>query len=237
MWDKIWATYAAQIAGYVHRHVRDYHAAEDLASQVFVNAMQAEARGAGCQEHIRGWLHSIARNLVIDHYRASCNRHQHVDIDDMSIIDPDDDPVYAAEQADDAQMVAALLRQLTPMQARVMRLRYYDGYSFDEIGGVLGISEGAAKHLRLRSVHTMHRLVSAPRPKQVGVKELIVDCLTRLGPLTAIEIAAAMNGIYNTIFIALNKHKETFVQVDRRKGKKRMAAVWGIIGLHDKGYA
>jgi RNA polymerase sigma-70 factor (ECF subfamily) len=64
-----WNTHEAELLGYLAHRLGDKHAAEDLLQDVFVKAMRQGA--AFCTlEQPRAWLFQVARNVLVDHFRA-----------------------------------------------------------------------------------------------------------------------------------------------------------------------
>src|SRR3954467_13394616 len=63
--EHVWRIY-----GFVAYHVGNRTDAEDLTQQTFERALRAWSRYDPTRAPIGFWLISIARNLVIDHYRA-----------------------------------------------------------------------------------------------------------------------------------------------------------------------
>ncbi len=55
--------------GFLRKHVNDASLAEDLLHDVFLKALAAGERGQ-TPRNLPGWLYQIARNRVIDYYRA-----------------------------------------------------------------------------------------------------------------------------------------------------------------------
>lgn len=77
-WDCIFREYHARVYAYIKRRVHRYGSTdeltEDLASEVFVKAIEATRRGYGPNTHLSAWIFGIARNLVIDEYRQRAKR-------------------------------------------------------------------------------------------------------------------------------------------------------------------
>jgi RNA polymerase sigma-70 factor (ECF subfamily) len=70
--DEIAASYRTLRNGllrYLRRRVEDAATAEDLLHTVFLRAL-ASGQTARSSEKMAAWLHTIARNALIDHYRA-----------------------------------------------------------------------------------------------------------------------------------------------------------------------
>lgn len=55
--------------GFLRKQVNDPMVAEDLLHEVFLKALAAGQKGAA-PKNLTGWLYTIARNAVIDYYRA-----------------------------------------------------------------------------------------------------------------------------------------------------------------------
>src|SRR5688500_8695040 len=65
----LYARYLGSVLRYCQRRIGNKESAEDAASVVFAQAM---ANIASCRDDaFRGWLFSIAHNVVVDHYRRS----------------------------------------------------------------------------------------------------------------------------------------------------------------------
>ena len=68
--DGIWKAYQAGLLGFIRRRVDSPAAAEDILQDVFVRVLTRIDTLADAGK-IKGWLYRIARNAIIDHYRAS----------------------------------------------------------------------------------------------------------------------------------------------------------------------
>lgn len=68
--DDIWKAYQAGLLGFIRRRIDDPAAAEDILQDVFVRVL-AGIDTLSDADKIKGWLYRIARNAIIDHYRAS----------------------------------------------------------------------------------------------------------------------------------------------------------------------
>jgi RNA polymerase sigma factor (sigma-70 family) len=91
------------------------------------------------------WLRRVMINTALDHYRQNA-KHQHQD--DLSTVE---NTVAATDNAANAysqiahEELLALVQRLTPAYRTVFNLYVIDGYSHEEIGKMLGISEGTSK--------------------------------------------------------------------------------------------
>src|ERR1700733_9953426 len=135
--------------------------AEDITHQVFMSAWQ-NIRGYKHRGHpFSSWLYQIARNLVIDHYRAKKN--------DVSLdkIDPDSSIIPAAAQFDlslklQVEKVHIAIRELKPDYQDVIIMRFVEDMSLKETAAVLKKSEGAVKLIQHRAVKELKKKLGEP---------------------------------------------------------------------------
>ena len=132
--------------------------AEDITHQVFMRAWLRIGRYEGRGYPFSSWLYRIARNQVVDFYRAQ--RGEHVDLDDVG-------PLLIAEdgiadrldlKADIAKVRAALLELRTDYQD-VIILRFIEERSLEEAATALNRSVGATKVLQHRALRHLRALL------------------------------------------------------------------------------
>lgn len=162
LFDRYWDA----IFGFCYLRVEDWHDAEDVASQVFVNALSSLPRFQ-CEEPnqtFRAWLFGIARNLVGTSWRDR-QRHASAPIDWATELPDDqatlDELIVAQEQHD---RLLHLLSQLPTEQRDLLELRLA-GLSAAEIGKVLGRSEAAIRKAQSRTVIGLRAAVAAQDEK------------------------------------------------------------------------
>ncbi|MFF1544336.1 sigma-70 family RNA polymerase sigma factor [Streptomyces sp. NPDC058291] len=131
----------------------DWHKAEDILQETTARAWKhagfLDARG----EHIRPWLYTVVRNLVIDHHRARQIRPlELMPVEDLDATWDGTDATITSH------VVLEALRDLTEQQRTVIRLMYYLGCSVAEAAEHLGIPAGTVKS---RSFYAMRALRKA----------------------------------------------------------------------------
>ena len=67
--ERIWELLSAKLKSFLIARVTDEQAAEDLLQETFVRIHEGLPR-LDDQQRINAWVFQIARNLVVDHYRA-----------------------------------------------------------------------------------------------------------------------------------------------------------------------
>ncbi|MFE7121005.1 RNA polymerase sigma factor [Streptomyces sp. NPDC057654] len=68
---EIFESYQPRIQRYIHNRLNrsDWHLAEDLTSETFVRAIRALHTVRADDEHLMGWLSTIARHTIAAHFR------------------------------------------------------------------------------------------------------------------------------------------------------------------------
>lgn len=104
------------------------------------------------------WLRRVMINTALDHYRQNA---KHQPQEDLSVVE---NVVASTENANAYSQIAheellALVQQLTPAYRAVFNLYVIDGYSHDEIGQMLGISEGTSKSNLARARENLRNML------------------------------------------------------------------------------
>ncbi|MFB7457062.1 sigma-70 family RNA polymerase sigma factor [Streptomyces sp. NPDC056188] len=131
----------------------DWHKAEDILQETAARAWK-HARFLGTRgEHIRPWLFTVTRNLVIDHHRA--RRLRPLELMPVEELDAAWDGMDATITS---HVVLEALRELNEQQRTVIRLMYYLECSVAQAAEHLGIPPGTVKS---RAFYAMRALRKA----------------------------------------------------------------------------
>ena len=154
-----------RIYRYVAYRVGTEGEAEDLTEQVFLKAWEAMPRYEDRGLPFRAWLFRLAHNLVIDHYRM---RRSDVPLSDVSDRDLGGltalpDPQAELEARLEVDELRRALGQLREEQRQVVLLRFVEGLSHAEVGGILGKSEGATRAIQHRALLALARALKLLR--------------------------------------------------------------------------
>jgi RNA polymerase sigma-70 factor, ECF subfamily len=126
--------------------------AEDLTHDIFLKALEAFDR---YDPSISGsaWIYTIARNHIIN--QAAKNRPQ-ADLEDVenSLWDTQDWESVMAIRHDEGRLMKAL-GQIPQDEADLIRMKYLEGWRYEEIAECLGRSSGA---LRVQSCRILRKL-------------------------------------------------------------------------------
>lgn len=146
---QLYDAYFQRLYRFVYYRTQHQQTAEDLVSQAFMKAWDKIRSFDATKARFSTWLHQIARNLLIDHYRKSAPVQ---DIECAWDIGEDAGLERDAETALLMQKVRPYLDQLTPQQRQVLIMRIWDDLPYAEIAQILGTSEAACKMAFSRAV-------------------------------------------------------------------------------------
>jgi RNA polymerase sigma-70 factor (ECF subfamily) len=138
--------------------------AEDVVQETLLRVHRALESGERIDSP-RAFAATVATRLSIDELRsARVRRETYVGewLPEPLVDDPEVDPAQHAEVADSLSLAfLVLLESLSPEQRAVLLLRDVFDYGYDEIGGIVGKSEGAVRQLAVRA----RRHVEDGRPR------------------------------------------------------------------------
>lgn len=138
-----------EIYGYLRRRCGSVELAEDLTSTTFVRAASAAARGQVRAVTV-AWLITIARNLLVDHWRHEAVVRRAAEVVEERELRSDPWKVVI-----DAQRARELLMDLRPEHRTVLMLRYLDDLPVSEVATILDRSVRATESLLVRARHAL----------------------------------------------------------------------------------
>lgn len=150
-WDAIYADNVGRIYRQMFAKVGNRPDAEDLTSQVFLDAMGPLRTTASIGE-VRSYLLATARTVLVRHWRNTLG-HQ------VTAIDPDQldledfaAPVDSGAPGPAPERITAILSRLSERHRSILTLRFLRGYSIKGAAEELGISVANAKVLQHRAL-------------------------------------------------------------------------------------
>jgi RNA polymerase sigma-70 factor (ECF subfamily) len=132
--------------------------AEDLTHQVFLAAWQSIAKYRDLGHPFSSWLYRIARNQVIDHYRAKKPDVSLEALDVEGILGPVATHVDLPRKLEIEKTLIAV-RQLKPDHQDVILMRFVEDLSIRETAKAMKRSEGAVKLLQHRAIKELQKLL------------------------------------------------------------------------------
>lgn len=136
--------------------------AEDITHQVFLRAWQRMDRYEGRGYPFSSWLYRIARNQIVDFYRA---HKEHADLEDAeSVLLAEDETAETLDLKADIARVRAAMLELRADYQDVIILRFIEERSLEEAAASLGRSVGATKVLQHRALRSLRALLDGSEP-------------------------------------------------------------------------
>ncbi|HEX7051813.1 MAG TPA: sigma-70 family RNA polymerase sigma factor [Longimicrobiales bacterium] len=143
---------------YLHRLTGDEDSAEDIAQESFVRLLRQRLP----EQEARPWLFTVAMNLLRDSARKTARRERLlVGAPVAPSAAPAPDVLTERREAVDG--VRAALAQLPERDRRLLLMRE-EGFSYNEIAGVIGVAPGSVGTLlaralrRFSAVYRMHEV-------------------------------------------------------------------------------
>lgn len=156
-WDELYLEHYTAIYRYAFFRVADAPAAEDLAAEVFFQAVRGIQRYRYRGVAFRAWLYRIAHNVTADFRRERLARGP-----------AEPDPEAALRLLEEGDFAPAVLlrrdiqeavARLTDEQQQVIILRFYEGLSIAETAETIGRNAGATKSLQHRALDRLRAIL------------------------------------------------------------------------------
>lgn len=141
------------VARYIARRVDSRADAEELVAEVFRRVVEHLADFDPKRGQVRPWVLRIARNAVIDHYRA---RKRPVALEQVADgLHGQDEPLASLLANERLARVNAALAQAPVEVRQLIAMRYGDNLRHREIAELLGISEAAVRKRLSRALRDL----------------------------------------------------------------------------------
>jgi RNA polymerase sigma-70 factor (ECF subfamily) len=143
---------------YAYRLLGETQAAEDIVSETFLRFLRAIEAGGGPRDNLRAYLYRIAHNLAMDLYRRNPGIVDNEEIEHEPA-PASENPARLAEKRISQELARRTIWRLTPDQRQVLLLKYFQGFSNDEVAAALDKPIGAVKALQHRGLSAMRRIM------------------------------------------------------------------------------
>lgn len=132
--------------------------AEDITHQVFLSAWQSIKRYKPMGHPFSSWLYQIARNQIIDHYRARKNETS------LEKMDPEYFVMPATAHFDlslklELEKVRNAIGELKPEYQDVVILRFIEDLPLAEVAAAMEKTEGAVKLMQHRAIKELKKML------------------------------------------------------------------------------
>jgi RNA polymerase sigma-70 factor (ECF subfamily) len=137
--EKVWLEYHARLRAFIKSRIAHDTAADDILQNVFLK-MHAGLDSLQDDTKLKGWLYQIARNAIIDYFRA---RRPTMDIPEW-LPQPETDPREKVTQ-ELSECLLPMIRLLPENYREAVILSELKGLTQKEVAEVQGISLSGAK--------------------------------------------------------------------------------------------
>jgi len=144
------------VARFVARMLGNRHEAEDITQEVFLRLWTHAARFDPTTARLSTWLHNIAHNLCIDHFR----KHKRMTDQEPDLNIPGGEEPDAALMATiDAATVGEAMMRLPERQRSAIIMCHYQGLSNREAAEILDVSVDALESLLARARRSLRTII------------------------------------------------------------------------------
>ena len=145
-----------QVYGYVLPRVGDARIAEDITADAFLAAADALQRKHAAEITV-GWLVTVARNKLVDHWRRKEREERKLALVHGEL-DTDDDPW---QEHVDASLARDVLASLGAHHQAALTLRYMDALPVPDVADAMGRTVHATEALLVRARNAFRRAYEA----------------------------------------------------------------------------
>ena len=137
MWEELYEDHYKELVTYGTRMSGNKELAEDLVQETFVKTlMHTEVVEDLSPSKQRAWLYRTFKNLFFDRYRRVILENAY---------EQNWQPEYLEDQGIQEIENAMLLQSLKPEDRAIFQLRYFDGYSAEEISQMMNLPPGTVR--------------------------------------------------------------------------------------------
>ena len=152
---QLYEQYLPKVFQYISFRVGDRHMAEDLTSVVFEKALTKFQSYDSAKAAFSTWLFSIARNTVIDHYRASGKERSWKTESTADVPASDPSPEDEAVRSEEIRQLRSCLSLLGQTEKEIVSLKFASEMNNRQIAGMLGLSESNVGTIIYRAVRKL----------------------------------------------------------------------------------
>lgn len=144
---------------YLARMTSDDRLADDLLQETYYRFLRTRTAFES-DDHRRHYLYRIATNLVHDHRRRP--RRERLPLDEAAAVDASSEPIDMGARAVRRLDLTRAMGKLKPRDRSMLWLAYAQGFSHEEIAGLLGLRTSSLKALLHRARQRLIALLRAP---------------------------------------------------------------------------
>lgn len=154
---------AARVYGLALRITGEAAAAEEVTSEVYLQAWQQASRYDAERGKVLTWLLTLARSRALDHLRRSKHHAVRAEPGDVSAdsVSDGNDPLDLLLAVERGHRLHQALRALTPVQRQLLALAFFKGLTHAEIAAHTGMALGTVKTSLRRAMQLLKPLLES----------------------------------------------------------------------------
>jgi len=156
----IWTDLGDRVRHFVGKRVSDAHAADDITQDVMLK-VQSQLDALPPEDKLAAWVLTVARNAVIDYYRARAVR-GHANLAELDPPHEDAEDARQSALRDLAPCLVRMIEQLPEPYRQAMKWADIEGLSQQEVADRSGVSLSGAK--------------SRVQRARQQLREMLLDC-------------------------------------------------------------
>lgn len=178
MYEQLFKEKYEQLYFFAYDYVKDEEAARDIVSEMFTMVWKNRNTIDGAK--INSYLHTAVRNRCLDHLRRE-KRKNHFEEAYPTLYHEVDDDSWIEREERIAELQNAI-KQLPERTQWVLKQRYEEHRSYQEIADELGISLNGMKKLMNRTFTQLRDTLNAKKDKnKYTIRQIVVLLMTVFG--------------------------------------------------------
>tara|TARA_B100000700_G_scaffold240856_1_gene267870 strand:+ start:30 stop:566 length:537 start_codon:yes stop_codon:yes gene_type:complete len=146
-----------KVVNYIASRISNMSEAEELASDVFVKALEHIDRFKNKGIPIEAWLYKIAHNITIDYYRKK--KYPTINLEDVINMESYNNTEKKVLENLDKEEIKSALSKLSFLQQQVIQLRLVSGLRSKEVALIMEKSDGAIRELQRSGLKTLREIL------------------------------------------------------------------------------
>lgn len=155
---EIYDRYSPGIYRYSVRLLGDTAEAEECVAETFYRFIHALSNQGGPKDHLQAYLYRISHNWINDQFRRQPP--PPLELDPENHVNDLDNPHNIALENIEKERVRTALRLLTPDQRIVIVLKFFEGWSNEEVAQAVKKPLTAVKSLQHRGLDALRRMLT-----------------------------------------------------------------------------
>jgi RNA polymerase sigma-70 factor (ECF subfamily) len=194
---ELWHALQPPVLRYLRAIVGD--AAEDVASETWLQAAKDVREYRGDAAGFRVWLFRVARHRALDELRKSSRRKEDNDVDAVALEWPSaDDTEAAAVERETTERALRLIATLPKDQAEAVLLRVVAGLDVAQTAKVLGKRDGAVRIAAMRGLKRLALIVGEGAGAAAGPELGLAGGNGVVGTGGVADLAGGVTGVPGT---------------------------------------